>query len=239
MNTDIRNLRTSFRPKPQAQVRHLATSDLQYHLLSPRTGSGPLLKRAYELWRNGWAETLREVAGLEHINSDEFVRQDEIGVLVSKGKLVCVTGLRRLDLSLSMAQEDSYFRRWPPGAVEALGPVVVGISSNTYIPRMFRKAVIHLEQADPQNPSSQPMPLTACIIGLTGLRFHHSNAQKFLAVPRNDRGMNRLLKFLGGRCVGQISVHGIASDLIVKDRSEGSDYGQVIAQIWDGHKPHY
>lgn len=224
---------------PQTDYRNIPVVDVKYHLLSPRTGSGILLRRAYDMWRDGWLETLQKVAGIEHLDSDDFVRQDEIGVLVYRRKLLCVTGLRWLDLSRSMAQEDSYFRHWPTGAVEDLGPVRVGISSNTYIPRAFRKAQLIPGDSRSEDPTCQPTPLTACLIGLTAMRFDNSRAQKFLAVPRNDRGMNRLPQLLGGVRVGTISVHGIDSDIIVKDRKEKRNYGQCVNQLWDGHHMHY
>src|SRR5215510_8573526 len=59
----------------------IAAQQLQYHLFIPRKTRDPVLNGAYELWRDVWQSTFLEADGVADLYSDEFTRQDEIGVL--------------------------------------------------------------------------------------------------------------------------------------------------------------
>src|SRR6187399_2742783 len=54
--------------------RLLRADAIEFHLLKPRDSAHPLAAAAYEVWRNGWLATLREVNGGTRIHSDEFSR---------------------------------------------------------------------------------------------------------------------------------------------------------------------
>ena len=236
MNSDFGSIRPAQRPQPSISppkaTRELPVEEVSYYLLTPRNHRSPVLRKAFRLWRDGWLETLKEVAGIRQLDSDEFARQDEIGILARGEEVLCVTGLRWVDMASPVVLEDSYFRKWPSEAISALGECVVGISSNTIVSPDYRRCLLMPPASAGAGLMSQPTPITAATIGLTGVRFAHSRAEKFLAVPRNDRGMNRLLGVLGGVKVGQIQVHGIDSDIIVKDRSESCQFGTVVDDLW-------
>ena len=238
MNTEPK---TETSPAPQSidTRARIGVEEVEYHILSPRSSSGALLRRAYELWRNVWRQTLQEVAGGGQLDSDEFVRQDEVGVLVGGGKLLSVTGLRWVDLSLPMAREDSYFRRWPESALAALGSGRVGISSNTLVAPQWRRARLLPVQRDSQHPLDRPVAIAAATICLTSARFGESEVGRFIGVSRNDRGMNRVLNLLPGVKLGQIGVHGIDSDVLAFDRVDPRSLGSVVMNLWDRRQRHY
>jgi hypothetical protein len=210
------------RPTPQ----RLPARNFEYHLLRPDASHSPLLREAYELWRNSWQATLQEIAGVESIDSDDFGRQHEIGVLAVGRCCVSVTGLRWLDLSQPMAREDSYFRRWPESALEQLGACRVGVSSNTVVDARWRGTHI--------DPSTHglPTPIALLTVALTLRRFIESSAEKFVGTARNDRSMNRVGTGIGGTKIGQIKIHGIESDLICQTRADTARLGPVVEELW-------
>ena len=129
---------------------HLLHADaIEYHLLKPRDSAHPLAAATYELWRNGWLAALREVSGVTRIHSDEFSRQDEIGVLSYAGTCISVTALRFVDRAYPLGREDSYFKIWPSEALESLGDELLGISSNTLIHPDFRGTRISVGEGTP------------------------------------------------------------------------------------------
>src|SRR5262245_14991894 len=81
--------------------RELALGEIELCSLGWGAAGAPLMRAAYELWRDGWTATLREVSGIERIDSNEFTRQDEIEVIVHRGACIAVTSLRWVDVSLS------------------------------------------------------------------------------------------------------------------------------------------
>jgi len=191
----------------------LRADALEYHLLKPRDSAHPRAAAAYELWRNGWLATFREVNGFTRIHSDEFSRQDEIGVLCSGARCISVTGLRFVDRAQPLGREDSYFKVWPSEAIEAIGDQLLGISSNTLIHPDFRGTHITLGDSE----ACEPMTLSFLTIALAFQRFAESPAKKVIGISRNDRSMNRLAAALGGRKLGQIPLHGTEGDLMLLD----------------------
>jgi hypothetical protein len=181
---------------------------------------------AYELLRDGWQATLSELSGITSIDSDEFGRQDEIGVLAVGRSCVSVTGLRWLDLSTAMAREDSYFRSWPESAKTVLGSSRIGISSNTVVAKSWRRTLI-----EPRHGST-PTPMALATVALTLRRFIESSAEKFIGTARNDRSMNRIGTGIGGTKIGQVKVHNIDSDLICQTRQDAAHLGPVVEELW-------
>ncbi len=218
--------RTEIRRK--AQRPSLGVEALEYHLLKPRTSRHPLLRSAYELWRDEWQATFAELEGITHIHSDEFVRQDEISVLSIGQRCVSVTGLRWLDLSLPMAREDSYFTGWPEDVVQRLGSGVVGISGNTIVRSEWRGTLV--------DPSAElqgnPMPLSLATVALAIRRFMEVGTENVIGVTRNDRSMNRVAEAVGAIKLGQIKLHGVDSDLIVITRANATPSGPVVDALW-------
>jgi hypothetical protein len=214
----------SERARPQ-----LDADSLEYRLISPRGPSSPALLAAYATWRDGWAATFRELEGTPDIPSDEFTRLDQVGVLLSEGRCVSVTGLRWLDMSLPMSTQDSYFRTWPKHVLEALGPGLLGVSCNTIIAPAWRGGLVHPAQGD-------LLPLKDLTLRMSLRRFLDSPAQTFAGVTRNDRGMHDLARELGCRRMAAIVLHGIESDICSWSRSDVIDLGPLIEGLWDKWK---
>jgi hypothetical protein len=208
------------RPRPRLSVDRVA-----YHLLSPRGPADPTLLSAYATWRDGWRATLRELDGVTEIPSDEFTRLDQVGVLMSEGRCISVTGMRWLDLSLPMWLHDSYFRAWPTHVVESLGSGLLGISCNTIVAADWRGTLVHPEVGD-------PVSLKDLTIRMSLRRFLGSSARIFVGVARNDRGMHRVAGDLGSRRMARIVLHGVESDICGWARSDVADLGPVVESLW-------
>lgn len=208
--------------------RPIAVDRLQYHLLRPQVVRQPLLEAAYELWHDVWQSTFLEADGTAEIYSDEFTRQDEIGVLTAGTCCVSVTALRWLDLSTARSREDSYFRPWPRAALRALGDGIIGISSNAVVHPDWRGTLL----APPAGELGQPVRLVHAAVGLTIQRFFESPAQGSVAVTRNDRRMDRVCQSLGATSIGKIILHGIESDLMHFPRRALREEEPVLDHLW-------
>ena len=184
------------------------------------------MRDAYELWRDGWKATLHELEGIDRIDSDDFGRQHEIGVLAVGRACLSVTGLRWLDLSEPMAREDSYFRSWPTEALRALGECRVAVSSNTVVDHAWRQTRI-----DPAT-EGEPTSIAVATIALSVRRYIDSTADKFIGVSRNDRSMHRVATTAGCHRIGQTLVHGIESDLMCRDVKDTSHFDSVVRDLW-------
>jgi hypothetical protein len=206
----------------------IAAQQMQYHLFIPRKTRDPVLDGAYELWRDVWQSTFLEADGVADLYSDEFTRQDEIGVLTLGTQCVAVTGLRWLDLTQAMAREDSYFKHWPSSAVAALGDGTVGISSNAVVHPEWRG----IRVVGSEDHAAEPVKLTYVSVGLTIQRFYESHAEGSLAVTRNDRGMNRVCFSLGAQSLGQIELHGVEADLVHFPRNCIRKAHPALDQLW-------
>ena len=206
----------------------LCVEDIKYHLFSPQRTHHPLLEQAYEVWRDGWQETLRELDGSGPVHSDEFARQDEIGVLSVGESCVSVTGIRWLDLALARAREDSCFAHWPQEALRALGSSQVCITSNTIVHGSWRRALIKA----PQGCAESPTKLAFTTIALSVRRFLNSSAEGIVALTRNDRAMGRAALELGATKLGQIQLHGLETDVIVVARDRAKPHLAVVEHLW-------
>lgn len=210
-------------------ARRIARVDsFDCHFFHPRTSRHPLARSAYELWRDQWQATLRELDGITRLHSDEFVRQDAIAVLSTEHRCVALSALRWLDLSQPIAREDSYFRAWPEEVVRGLGDALVAISSNTIVHPDWRGALLEPSVC----PPSEPQPLSTVIVALAIRRFLESSGECVIGVTRNDRSMNRVAASVGAVKLGQIELHGIESDLICIRRQAATPRSPVVDALW-------
>jgi hypothetical protein len=179
---------------------------LSYHRLKP-DGAGPadipLLGAAYECWSAVWKEHLYERDKLEYLPSDEFTRQDEIGVLFHEWECVGMTFYRWVDLTNPVFADDSYFRVWPAAALKAAcarGPRLCIGSNLTVAPRWRRAIGCSVKQL---------------LLALAIERFRRSGADAMVGKMRNDRGMNKVGLQLGfERLEEGVFLHGGPCDLV-------------------------
>src|SRR5262249_9743240 len=202
----------------------LRPSDIELHVLCPKTARGAVVAAAYDLWHEIWLNTFQQLDGVTHLDSNEFSRQDEILCLVHEGECISVSALRCVDLSTRIARDDSYFRPWPR---EVLAKVAdhVAISSNTAICQRWRRARVCGDACEPQR-------LSEAIIALAPRRFAESTAAEFVGVVRNDRKMDRVARSLGFRAIGRLNVHGIDSDIVQLSRAALTAFDPTIERIW-------
>jgi len=207
--------------------RAVRAEEIEYRLLNPRGPASAPLSAAYAVWHEVWLSTLRELDGLKQLGSDEFTRQDEVGVIMHGEECVSVTGIRWLDLSQRMFMEDSYFSTWPSHCLDALRGRAVGVSSNTVLALDWRGGRI-----EPTSDSAIPMAIKEATISLSLRRFMDSSAELFVGVARNNRSMERVANDLGGRRIGQIRLHGEDSDIMCWSRKDLLDLGPTVENLW-------
>jgi hypothetical protein len=179
---------------------------LSYRLLTPRHAGPmdlPLLGAAYECWSSVWKEHLLERDKVEYLPSDDFTRQDEIGVLFHGWECVGMTFYRWVDLTNPVYADDSYFRVWPRAAIEAAcsaGPRLCIGSNLTLAPR-WRKAI--------------GCSVKQLLLALAIERFLRSDSDAMVGQMRNDRGMNKVGIQLGfGLLQERVLLHGGPCDLV-------------------------
>jgi len=209
-------------------------AELTYHLFDTRTARGPLFDRAYALWRDIWTATFRELKGVTRINSDEFMRQSEIGALVRGESCVSLTGMRWMDLSRPMAVDDSYFSIWPEKPLQRLAGAQICIGSQTVVAPEWRGSLL----LPPASVPVEPMSLTQATISMSLRRFVESKSSLFVGVTRNDRGIDRVAQALNGDRIATIPVHGLDSDIVLWTQGDVTDLGPLIGELWDRRAGH-
>ncbi|HEU4582653.1 MAG TPA: hypothetical protein VFS67_30560 [Polyangiaceae bacterium] len=222
---------TSVQPivRSRPERRTIPVGALEYHLFSPQRARDPLLEQAYELWHDVWRATFEELDGAAELFSDEFCRQDEIGVLATGGCCLSVTGIRWLDMSLARARSDSYFRHWPREAIEKLGRGLVLVTSNTVVHPDWRGSMI----APPRELAEvEPSRLAFTTIAMSIRRLLASPAESATGLSRNDRAMDRVSIGLGGVAIGRIRLHGEDTNVMHFPRSLAKPEGPVVDHLW-------
>jgi hypothetical protein len=212
---------------PRANRRMVPVTALDYHLFSP-SAHDPLLEQAYELWHDVWKATFEELDGATELFSDEFNRQDEIGVLASGGRCLSVTGIRWLDLSLARSRSDSYFRHWPGEVIEKLGRGLVLVTSNTVVHPDWRGSMIE----PPRESAVEPSRLAFTTIAMSIRRLLASAAESAAGLSRNDRAMDRVSTALGGVAIGRIRLHGEETNVMHFPRGLAKPEGPVVDDLW-------
>jgi hypothetical protein len=178
---------------------------LRYHLGEPSA-----VPAAYPLWRGVWRDTFRELDDLEDLRSDDFTRQDRIGVLFDGDEAVGMTAFRWVDLDAPSTRDDSYFRPWPEAAVRALrrdGPRLC-IGSNLTVRPGWRGPVA--------GQSVSRMLLEHAV-----REFLRSSADVMAGTMRNDRGVQRTAYALGAVPLAEgVAFHGVSVDLVAWYRAD-------------------
>lgn len=210
----------------KAAPRTIAVEQLEYHLYTPSRAHDPLLEQAYAVWHDVWQRTFEEADGAAQVHSDEFTRQDEIGVLALGGCCVSVTGLRWLDFALPRSRQDSYFKQWPADAMSRLGKDLLMVTSNTIVHPEWRGARIEPPCGAP------PVRLASVTIAMSIRRFLASSANSAVGLSRNDRAMNHIAASLGGMSLARLMHHGQEADIMHFTRTSATPHGPVVDSLW-------
>jgi hypothetical protein len=212
----------------RAEPRTIAAGDLEYHLYRPRQSRAPLLDQAYEVWRDVWQRTFEEADGVAEVHSDEFTRQDEIGVLSCNGCCISVTGLRWMDFGRPRSRHDSYFKHWPAEVLASLSPSLLMVTSNTIVHPDWRGTRIQL----PSGMDGEAARLAFVTIAMSIRRFLDSPALDAVGLSRNDRAMNRVAVSLGGMPLARLWHHGEEADIMHFTRASATPHGPVVDELW-------
>lgn len=193
------------------RIEKLDPTQFAYHLITPRAHSDAERRRLLEVygcWRKVWEQALKELDNADAIFSDDFTRQDELGSLFYADQCVGLTAYRWVDLSLTLNQDDSYFKVWPKAvkdqAIADGSRICVG--SNLTVLPTWRGVV-------------DGYSVKEILMTLAVKRFMASDADAMVGTMRNNRGMNGLVYRLGARpALQNVSHHGVQVDLITFSR---------------------
>jgi len=214
--------------RPTVGTRTIPVEQLRFQLFVPHRTHDPMLESAYQVWRDVWQQTWQEAQVATQVYSDEFTRQDEIGVLSLGADCLSVTCMRWLDLSRARSLEDSYFKHWPEEAVARIAGRFVCVGSNTAVHPSWRRALIQ----PPHDQAGDPVRLAFAAIALTVQRFVSSSADSLVALTRNDRSIDRILVALGSTTLARIKICGNDTDVICVERHTATPEGSVINDLW-------
>lgn len=186
---------------------------MDFILLDPRSASGaarPFIVDSYRMWSEVWAETFRELDGETELTSDNFTRQNEIGVLRFDGRPIGSVSFIRLNLNDSHWRKDSSVKSWPELKLIQLGrkygsrPVMV--ACYFVLRPEYRREVIGC--------SSKRL-----LLALTVEHFLNSDCDGMIGTARADRGMHISCYDVGAQeSVKGIQYHGVDVELVHWDR---------------------
>jgi hypothetical protein len=216
------------RIQPKSSPRCIPVEQIEYHLFRPQRAHDPLLDAAYELWRDVWRSTWQEANAARDVYSDDFTRQEEVGVLAAGKCCIAVTGLRWLDLTRARWREDSYFKTWPEHAAQRVTSRFVCVASNTAIHPLWRGALI-----EPGHASNGSIRLAFATIALSAQRFLASPAEAMVALTRNDRSIDRIASALGATTLAQLEICGNDTSVMCIDRADAVKPGPVVHELWE------
>jgi hypothetical protein len=188
-------------------------SDFSFFLINARDSSeaiSPYVSKAYDMWRGVWLGALSELEGKTDIHSDDFTRQELVGVLFHGIEAIGSVSFSSVNLALPMWRKDSYFSAWPEENLISLGNRFSGnqiliCSYFTLAPKWRRDA-----------PGFSAKRLLSA---LAVAHFINSSFSAMVGTMRVNRGMHKLCYDLGADAVlTDIQMHGVAVDLIVFDK---------------------
>jgi hypothetical protein len=215
---------------PANRSRTLDLERLRYCLVSPRAPARNVLGAGYRCWKDVWTRTLQELDGADSIRSDDFTRQDELGLLFEGSDCIGMTAYRWVDFASPAARDDSYFSAWPDEAKDALVENGTRVCIGSYL-------TVAPEWRRTENHSAKEL-----LLGLAVRRFLASPADVMTGTMRNDRGMSGIAYRLGARLLAPSTMHGVDVDLVAFDRCALEDDGGLsrldpsIRTLWRGRK---
>ncbi|MBX9766550.1 MAG: hypothetical protein K2X47_04695 [Bdellovibrionales bacterium] len=164
---------------------------------------------AFELWKNIWSQTLRDLDGLDYLPSDQFTRQDLVAGLFLKNKCIGLTCFRKADLKSSIDRSDSWFKPWPETTMIELSQKYPQAAANSFftIHPDFRKTTVTDGKLD--------LPVSLLMAEFVATIAFHSAADATYGVTRNNRSVNKLAYHGGATPVAVDQTHhGVLVDLI-------------------------
>jgi hypothetical protein len=220
----------SYSPDDRLQTR--LTSRLKYIVIPTRFISDECLalyEASYLFWKEIWSRTFKEIKGLETLYSDDFLKQDEISILLSESKVIGMVTYRWLNLESQSHRDDSYFKLYSQDHIRAIQR-----DSNNKLMIMS-----HLGVHPEWRKASMGVLTSELLIGLATKRFLNSNANLLISYTRNDRRINDLVYRYGAKSLKKCLIeHNVEVDLIailkndVKE-SPFSGIPEMVQGLWN------
>jgi hypothetical protein len=169
---------------------------------------------AFELWKEVWESTLKDLDGLPWLPSDQFTRQDLVAGLFLNGRCIGLSCFRKANLASPVDRMDSWFRPWPEAVMLELSRKYSQTAANSFftIHPEFRKS----KNMDPNHhPGGLDVDVSILMAEIVVTIAYHSGADATYGVTRNNRSVNKLA-YHGGAVpvVKDLTHHGVSVDLI-------------------------
>lgn len=199
----------------QVDFKKKSYGDLQL-VLMPGNGSGArdqnnYYEKAFKLWFNVWASTLKELDGLKHLPSDQFTRQDLVAGVFLRGDCIALTCYRKANLASVVDRRDSWFTPWTEETMVGLSKKYPRSAANSFftLHPEFRKSLAT------DRPVLPGIDVSLVLAELVALISYSSGADATYGVTRNNRSVNKLAYHGGAIPIAQDQVHhGVSVDLI-------------------------
>ncbi len=192
----------------------ISLENLTYRVVSRNSANdfeNNLYKRAYQFWKKIFTATFKEVISSNYVlYSDEFLLQDQIGVLFSGKEIVGIISYSKIKTSSLVDMDRSYFKNYPNESIE-------------YIKRNFNEVFIISNLAvSPKNRKSiSGTSYSSYLIGLGVKEFLHSDCDTLITITRNDRKTHNSVGIFGGKTLSFHNVHNINSNVMSINKEDG------------------
>lgn len=183
---------------------------------------------AFQLWKNVWEKTFKELGESDPLYSDAFSRQTQVGCIFVHDQCIALSFFNDINFDEPTARYDSYFKVWPETAIEKLlkDGTQVTVGSNITVDPEFRGVLFGNVQ------------LKNVILGLSVLRLLDLQFDVMTGTMRCNRGMEKAAYHVGARQLTKGAViHGCEVDLVGFFRREilsksGGHYDLITERLW-------
>ncbi len=191
-------------------------NNLRFYVFNPRDPhpfAQDVILKSYQMWHEVWVAALGELDGATDLKSDDFTRQQSVGVLFHNDQPIGSVFFSNVDLGLSMWRKDSYFAAWPEATMIELGQRYPNVLVCSYftLSSGFRRG-------------TQGFNGKQLLSALAVEHFFNSRLPAMVGTMRVNRGMHTLCYDLHAAPLIQgLEMHGVAVDLILFDQQKLKD----------------
>jgi len=185
--------------------------NLKFFVFNPRDPhpfAQEVATQTYDMWREVWLAALGELEGAKDLKSDDFTRQEQIGVLLEDGVAIGSVFFANVDLAKPMWRKDSYFSAWPEDTMVKIGREysTVLVCSYFTLSQNYRR-------------SSQGFNGKQLLSALAVEHFFNTESSAMVGTMRVNRGMHTLCYDLHALPIERdLEMHGVKVDLVLFDQ---------------------
>lgn len=165
-----------------------------------------LYNSSYNLWKDTWLPTLKELDNIDQLYSDDFTRHDIFTVISFQNTAVALCCFQKINLKISTSIDDSWFKPWPKEFLIKLSKdsELAVIPSWLTVHEKFRRSagfdLINLGEVMGQ------------IISIYTI---NQNADLAFGTPRKDRSVDKLVEAAGATTIySNVLHHGVPVNLV-------------------------